>query len=785
MNIFRYVGNAIGGVNYTPTNSAIDVVVIEQPDGTLRGSPFHVNFGVRSVLHATDKKVCITVNGERTEIEMKLGKSGEGFFVKSFGAGEEPANPLSPLGTPPGSPRSTASLTRQGSTCSQKRRRFNRAKTTASSDHLCDQSESSFDPSSALSDSEIEICQHRPAKESKSVPSMGYLSDPELSGAAEDVTCEMSKSQKVIVEWKWGELPETSLNQSQSVPLVSPTNDQKFENIEKSEEKSETMNRLEITEKLEKNDKSEKTENVESPLEEARAVVTDTNNSQSTSKNNDSQNLAEKSTENSAVHSGENSRKNENLKNAETSTEVDNSKKVENSNKVEKETQSTEEESDSDDFDFLNREMEMSLCGGLHSDIERAEFDKYKISWEAYAENPKAVLDNPKLVIRDGDRYFNWSTCAAVAVGKIFFKKTLPRTQIEKLKPIRRESRSWFFFGSKRTPSKEKKSRHDESELKSGTDPDKAQISTTKVRSDYKPRKISTEKVNNNNGVNYGKTLVLTSDELKKLNLKYGKNEIRYEVTTMLQGTGVTEALIYLWKYDDKIVVSDIDGTVTKSDVVGHISNVLYIDYTHSGIHNLYDQIQRNGYKFLYLSSRGISQSHMTKSYINWTKQDGRNLPYGPILLNPSSLISALLREVWTKNPEEFKISCLEGIKTLFPEKYKTPFYAGFGNKSNDETAYTKVDIPFKRIFIIDKTGKVKTSDPNLSNFSTTYSNLEQVVDYFFPPFRSISSTSLQHLSNTFWRNDLPADLDFDLELESEVSEPVECTRRQSERYKL
>jgi len=259
----------------------------------------------------------------------------------------------------------------------------------------------------------------------------------------------------------------------------------------------------------------------------------------------------------------------------------------------------------------------------------------------------------------------------------------------------------------------------------------------------------------------------------------------------MLQGTGVTEALIYLWKYDDKIVVSDIDGTVTRSDVVGHISNVLYIDYTHSGIHNLYDQIQRNGYKFLYLSSRGISQSHMTKSYINWTKQDGRNLPYGPILLNPSSLISALLREVWTKNPEEFKISCLEGIKTLFPEKYKTPFYAGFGNKSNDETAYTKVDIPHKRIFIIDKTGKVKTSDPNLSNFSTTYSNLEQVVDYFFPPFRSISSTSLQHLSNTFWRSDLPS-VDFDLELDDSQSEadngndkterPI---RRQSERYKI
>ena len=59
-----------------------------------------------------------------------------------------------------------------------------------------------------------------------------------------------------------------------------------------------------------------------------------------------------------------------------------------------------------------------------------------KVSWESYSANPKAILENPKLVIRDGDRYFNWNTCAAVAVGKIFFKKTLPRTEIEKLKEI-------------------------------------------------------------------------------------------------------------------------------------------------------------------------------------------------------------------------------------------------------------------------------------------------------------------------------------------------------------
>lgn len=242
------------------------------------------------------------------------------------------------------------------------------------------------------------------------------------------------------------------------------------------------------------------------------------------------------------------------------------------------------------------------------------------------------------------------------------------------------------------------------------------------------------------------------------------KNKIEFQVITKFQGTAKTEAAIYLWKSTDRIVVSDIDGTVTKSDVVGHISNVFYIDYTHKGIHNLYHQIEKNGYKFVYLSSRGISQSSMTKTYINWTKKDGRNLPYGPILLNPSSLISALLREVWTKNPEEFKIDCLSGIANLFPN-YWDPFYAGFGNKSNDEKAYRTVKIPDKRIFTIDKKGVVKSSDLSLSNFSTSYERLEQVVDFFFPPIcQSISSASLRHLSNTFWRIDVP-DLDFDAEL--------------------
>ena len=37
--------------------------VIEQPDGTLLGSPFHVRFGKYGVLHSREKVVDIVVNG--------------------------------------------------------------------------------------------------------------------------------------------------------------------------------------------------------------------------------------------------------------------------------------------------------------------------------------------------------------------------------------------------------------------------------------------------------------------------------------------------------------------------------------------------------------------------------------------------------------------------------------------------------------------------------------------------------------------------------------------------
>jgi len=48
------------------------------------------------------------------------------------------------------------------------------------------------------------------------------------------------------------------------------------------------------------------------------------------------------------------------------------------------------------------------------------------------------------------------------------------------------------------------------------------------------------------------------------LKLNDGLNDAEFSVTTQYQGTTRCHCNIYLWHWDDHIVVSDIDGTITK-----------------------------------------------------------------------------------------------------------------------------------------------------------------------------------------------------------------------------
>lgn len=73
-------------------------------------------------------------------------------------------------------------------------------------------------------------------------------------------------------------------------------------------------------------------------------------------------------------------------------------------------------------------------------------------------------------------------------------------------------------------------------------------------------------------------------------------------------------------------------------------------------------------------------RNKVTREYLRSIRQGDVKLPDGPLLLNPTSLISAFHREVIERKPEQFKIACLSDIQALFPQN---PFYAGYGNRIN------------------------------------------------------------------------------------------------------
>merc|ERR1719361_2854735 len=242
---------------------------------------------------------------------------------------------------------------------------------------------------------------------------------------------------------------------------------------------------------------------------------------------------------------------------------------------------------------------------------------------------------------------------------------------------------------------------------------------TRKRRSDHSSSSDS-DADKSRNPEKWKKTLKLPKDAIKFLNLQQGANEIQFSVTTAYQGTTKCYCHVYLWNYTDKIVISDIDGTITKSDVLGHVFPMIGRDWAQSGVASLFTKIVNNGYHIVYLSARAIGQASITKEYLASVKQGEVNLPDGPIFLNPTSLVNAFHREVIEKKPEAFKIACLRDIRSLFPEATNpNPFYAGYGNRVNDVWAYQAVGIPMSIIFTIKP-------------FQTSYGSMSSIVDHVF-----------------------------------------------------
>ncbi|XP_062076522.1 phosphatidate phosphatase PAH2-like isoform X2 [Humulus lupulus] len=242
------------------------------------------------------------------------------------------------------------------------------------------------------------------------------------------------------------------------------------------------------------------------------------------------------------------------------------------------------------------------------------------------------------------------------------------------------------------------------------------------------------------------RTLRPTSEQLASLNLNDGRNTITFTFMTPMLGKQQVDARIYKWKWNTRIVISDVDGTITRSDVLGQFMPMVGVDWSHTGVAHLFSAIKENGYQLLFLSARAISQAYLTRQFLFNLKQDGKALPEGPVVISPDGLFPSLYREVIRRAPHEFKISCLEEIKSLFPADC-SPFYAGFGNRDTDEVSYLKVGIPLGKIFIINPKGEVAV---NRRVDTKSYKSIHTLVNGMFPS--TSSSEQEDYNSWNFWR---------------------------------
>uniref|UniRef100_W5NIZ1 phosphatidate phosphatase n=1 Tax=Lepisosteus oculatus TaxID=7918 RepID=W5NIZ1_LEPOC len=425
----------------------------------------------------------------------------------------------------------------------------------------------------------------------------------------------------------------------------------------------------------------------------------------------------------------------------------------------------------------------ISLCGGLtdNKEITKEQFQEKEVSYQQFADNP-AIIDDPHLVVKIGNKYYNWTTAAPIMLAMQAFQKPLPKTAVENImkeKMPKKGGRWWFSWRGRNSSVKVESNSEQGANLKGEEAGKMASVSRLKDESsssdeDHRTAEQSSAATQQDSvslsstGVSYKKTLRLTSEQLVSLQLKDGPNDVVFSVTTQYQGTCRCEGTIYLWSWNDKIVISDIDGTITRSDTLGHILPTLGKDWTHQGIARLYHKVSQNGYKFLYCSARAIGMAGMTRGYLHWVNERGTMLPQGPVLLSPSSLFSALHREVIEKKPEKFKIECLTDIKNLFYPNTQ-PFYAAFGNRATDVYSYKEVGVPLNRIFTVNPKGEL-IQEHAKTNISS-YVRLCEVVDHVFPLMTRKDSSDFP-CSDTFshfnyWREQLPTVENQDIQLES------------------
>ena len=228
-----------------------------------------------------------------------------------------------------------------------------------------------------------------------------------------------------------------------------------------------------------------------------------------------------------------------------------------------------------------------------------------------------------------------------------------------------------------------------------------------------------------------------SSETLKQFHLILGCNK----VLCKNRSSGISaEFSIFLYERSDQIIVMDVDGTVTRSDVRGYVESVYFgiYNYTHHGIVAFLNALQESsGCHVLYLTSRPISHIKETRLLLRNTRDlnvSDKCLPLGPVFSNTETLLTAGYREIIAKNTVVLKSSILLSISSVFQAAGRVqnkklalgfadsdtgknmtssssticPYLIGIGNKVADAIAYKVAGMLEGNIMLIDTSSSIK-----------------------------------------------------------------------------
>ena len=223
---------------------------------------------------------------------------------------------------------------------------------------------------------------------------------------------------------------------------------------------------------------------------------------------------------------------------------------------------------------------------------------------------------------------------------------------------------------------------------------------------------------------------LFTNEEMEAMTLFEGSNDGILVVDDL--GIELTFR-IHVYTQNDRLVITDIDGTITTSDIKGFLVGNVGVDVHHPGVVEFFNKVSLNGYNVLYLTARPMAFDTMTREYVFDTLQkvDGSlpdfvrySMPNGPLFMSPISAKAAI-----TADAEVIKLKQLKCLLALFDLKQDVAVGA-YGNKNTDTEAYLKSGIRGERVFLINENSKLhNVATANVSSYKLQ----AEAIDRYYP----------------------------------------------------